>query len=507
MKLQTRSNRSTILTALVLCLTFGFLLMLSQGFVVSGDDWHFTSRQTDKNLMEALYAGYRTAKGHFRTTNGRLLGNAFSALFGCSELWREVARCGFILVILVQLCRLAKVRDLTLYALALMMTVALPNDIYAQSYAWAAGFFNYVPPIVLILPYLFRAARVLDGQRDSALYGMGMFLTALMAQFFVENVTIGMCLLSAGVLIWHLIRARKLSWSLCGYLAGAVVGCVIMFAAPGYANVNVEGYRQVSSTFEELMKVIKSNFGTITMYLTERNWRIIAPLTGLAICLLLRSGTEKKWLRTAALTALMGCPVYFFARYEILRTLSYAEWVAELSFWLDVLANLLYLAAVLTAALLGLRDGTRRCHAVLLIAAVPMIFGPLVVVYPIGPRCMYIPYMFLAGLVLIFAADLLADVKPGKLSALRIPVVLMVVCVLTVYLWIAVWNGHCEDTRITQIEKAMEAHSAFVEMPNYPYPTFIHNPNGGAIKNYYFYETAGDLEFRYVNHKDWYLSR
>lgn len=506
MKLQSASRRSQILTVGVLALTFLFLLALSRGFVTSGDDWYFSSRDTGEGLAAALQDAYNNAWGHYRSLNGRLLGNGFSRFFGTHDAIRELGRCAIILVILIQLCRTAKIKNLLMYLAALTLTVALPADLYAQSYAWAAGFFNYVPPLVAIFALILRSDRILSGEKDSLWRGIWMLPLALCAQLFVENVTVGICLLSGGVLLWHLIVNRKLSWSLTLYFLGAAIGCAIMFSAPGYANVNQEGYRQVSATFEELMKVIKANFSTVTLYLTERNWAMIAPLTVMSILLLL-GVKERPALRICALTALMICPVWFYANRQLMKTLFYAEWVAELSFWMDVAFNLLYLLAVLTAAVLGLRDNSRLRRAVLCIAAVPLIFGPLLVVTPIGPRCMYIPYLLLVAIELIFAADLTDRLNADTVKKLTVPVALMTACVLSVYLWTAVWNGHCESVRITQIEKALEQGSASVELPSYPYTAYVHNGNGGAIRYYYYHETPCDLEYIYIPHQDWYRSK
>lgn len=509
MKLENKATRSHLYWAGTVVLTYFFLLLLSQGFVTSGDDWYFSARDTGEGLIGAFKAATHNAYRHYLSLNGRLLGNGSSRFFGTHDVLRELGRCAIILVILLQLVRTAKIKGPLMYMVALMLTVALPADIYAQSYAWAAGFFNYVPPLMMILGYILRTRLVLDGASDKALWGVGMFLMALSCQLFVENVTVGVCLLSAGALLWHLISRRKLSWSMAGFFLGALVGCFIMFAAPGYANVNQEGYRQVSSTFEELMKVIKTNFSSITMYLTERNWSIIAPLTILSFFLLLplKECGVRGIVRTLALIGLMVSPIWFYANRQLMLTLSYAQWVTELSFWMDVLMNIVYLLAVLSAAVLGLKDQGRLHCAVMAIAAVPAIFGPLVVVTPIGPRCMYIPYMLLVCILLIFAAELVERVPKEFGRQMALPVALATACVLTVYLWTAVWNGHCEHVRISRIEAAMAAGETSVELPSYPYTAYVHNGNGGAIRYYYYYEVPCDLEFRYVVHQDWYLSR
>lgn len=510
MKLQTQATRSRLYRAGAVALTYLFLLLLSRGFVISSDDWFFTSRTQDEGLLQALKNGWANAWGHYQGTNGRLLGNGVSKALGCSEFWREIVRCGIILTILLQLVRTARIKGPMLYMTALALTVALPADIYAQSYAWAAGFFNYVPPLMMILAYIHRAERVLAGERDTALWGLAMVPLALSCQFFVENVTAGMCLFSAGVLLWHLVRSRRLSWSLTGFFLGAAAGCIVMFSAPGYANVNTEGYREVSATFEELMEVIKTNLATITSYLTERNWLVIAPLTVLSICLLLGAEPKKKSivrLRSAALACLCACPVWFFANRQLVPVLGYVDRVTETAFWLDILFNLLYLLSVLAAALLGLRDKTRMGRAVLCIAAVPMVFGPLVVVTPIGARCLYIPYMLLVGILLIFAAELAERYPADRKRLLAVPMALVTCFALSVYLWTALWNGNCEKVRIETIESAMEAGETGVVLPSFPYGSYVHMGNGYAIRYYYYYEEPGDLEFRYILHEDWYRSQ
>lgn len=488
--------------AVVIILTFCFLLLLSRGFVTSGDDWYFTSRDTGESLIDALQNGFANARGHYISTNGRLLGNALSRIVGSSDLWRELLRCGIILVVLLQICRMAKIRSFKAYLLALTLVIALPSDIYTQSYAWAAGFFNYVPPIMMIFAYIFRVDRLLEREGDSAMLGLGMLLLGFTTQFYVENVTVGMCLFSGIVLVWYAITHKKLSISLCGHFVGAVLGCILMLSAPGYSNVNTEGYRQVSQNFEELMKTVQTNFFQITGYLTERNWVVIGGLTVVCLLLLLRT-REKGFAHKAAMVCLMVCPVYFYANYNILSTLRCVEWIKNLTFWLDVAFNAAYLLAVLAAVLLGVEDAVRKRRGVLCILAVPMIFGPLVAVTPIGPRCLYIPYMLLVCLLLVLGVEL-AEKLPREIGKpLGKPVALMCCAVLVCYLWVSVWNGYCEMVRLDQIETAMETGAETVDLPSYPYTDYVHNGNGGAVRYYYYYQEPGDLTFNFVPYAQW----
>lgn len=493
---------------LALVLTFAFLWVLSRGFVVSGDDWFFSSRTMDENLLEALKAGYRVAAEHYISTNGRLIGNALSALFGCSDLWREIIRCTIILTILVLLCHVGKVRSMTMYAVVVLLTIALPADIYRQSYAWAAGFFNYVPPLVLILGYFFLS-EIQEGHKGLP-FAFGMFLLGLCTQLFVENITLGMCLLSLGVLVWEHHTSRRWSVPLLMHLIGCICGCAVMFLAPGYSNVNVEGYREVSTSLDELVNVIQTNFFAISLYLTERNWPIIVPLTGLSLSLILQEkqvAGVRRYVKYGVVFCLMLCPAWFYAHNKILRVMSYAKWVKNLCFAADVTANLVYLVSILMVAVICLRERVMKRRAVLCVAAFLLVLLPLTVVNPIGPRCMYVPYMLFVCMILLFAQEL----NERKLftigRCLRIPVLAVAAGVLTAYLWISVWNGHYEQIRVGLIAQAMEQHASEVVLPNYPYMDYIHGPNGDGMYAYYYYRNPGDFRATFVSNKEWYLNQ
>lgn len=489
-------------------LTYAFLMLLSRGFVVSGDDWFFSSRTMDESLSEAILAGYRCAKEHYFSTNGRLIGNALSMFFGCSEFWREIVRCGIILMVLIQICRLGQIRSLSMYCVTLLLVIALPAEIYRQCYAWAAGFFNYVPPILLILSYFFLYEKELKRISDSRVFVFPFFLTGLCTQFFVENISIGMCLLSMGVLIWERRCRGKWSVPLFAHLVGCIIGCIIMFAAPGYSNVNVEGYREVSGSFGELIDTIQHNFTDITMYITERNWTIIIPLTALSLILMLeepRTTGFTRYLHQGVILCLMLCPIWFYANYRILSVMSYSGWISKLSFLVDLVVNVLYLASICITGALCLRDSVRKRRAMLCIAAIPLTLMPLVVVSPIGARCMYVPYMLMVCLILLFTAELFSRHQLPEEFSLRIPVILVTVLVLSSYLWIAIWNGHYENIRIREIQTAMEQHAEVAVIPNYPYMDYVHNPNGNALRAYY-YRNPGDFKAEFVSNKDWYLN-
>ena len=158
--------------------TYLFFLLLAFCFPVAGDDWFFTTRYQNENLFFAIRRGIDTAKQHFITTNGRYLGNAFSGMFGCSAVLRALFRGGVMLGVWLAVCRLCKVQKISGYFLAAALVVALPPMMFGQAYAWAAGFFNYVPPLFLLLLYLCGAAPLFseENKSDRWYHGVSFFL-------------------------------------------------------------------------------------------------------------------------------------------------------------------------------------------------------------------------------------------------------------------------------------------------------------------------------------------
>lgn len=505
MRLQCNQRRQNIVHAALLIGTYIFLLLLSYGFPVTGDDWWFTTRYQNESIPAALNKGFHTAVNHYYTTNGRYLGNFLSGAMGCSKLLREIVRCGFIFGIFLSICRICKIRKLYGYLAALALTIALPATIYAQTYAWAAGFFNYVPPALLILLYL-NAVISQFSQRNSEmpLRALPYFLLGLFTQFFVENVTVVMCLLSGAFCVAWAVRNKKISWRLAGHFAGALVGCVLMFVAPGYRNVGAEGYREIPQGLSALRGMAK-NLSIITNNLLESNWLVVGLLTALCLYLLFRVKTESaRARRTKCAGILMLClaTAFFYADQAVLRTMQYNDYVAALAVLLKALFVLCYLGGIVIAVWLGISDPTEKWKALLLPGTALCVLAPLLVVNPIGPRCLYLPHILLVCTVLCIGRYCLRMHAAAE-KLLRLPISLLSCVVFVCFLWMMFWNGRTEAIRTDYTEQKMSQRAEQITLPRYPYQEYVHESESPTIGWYYYYNEANDIEFRFIPYAQW----
>ena len=118
------------------------LLALCGLFPLTGDDWfreELGRRLTGPmDLLEAVLSGWRTY-------NGRILGNLLAYAAGSRRLLRELLRAAFLFGTVRLAAGHGGFRTVWGTLLTAAALLALPRDMFAQIYPWAAGFFNYVP--------------------------------------------------------------------------------------------------------------------------------------------------------------------------------------------------------------------------------------------------------------------------------------------------------------------------------------------------------------------------
>ncbi len=496
-----RKGRRSLL--LWLLLSYALLLVMSYGFPVTGDDWFFApALGRDYSLGEKLEEAVQTAAHHYETTNGRLLGNFLVKLFSFSKVWRELFRCFIILAILLLTYRLSGNEGLASYLACFALLIAMPARIVSQTYTWAAGFFNYVPPTLLVLLYVRFTQGVFcgDRRRSSPGWAAGMLLLGLSTQFFMENLSIGMCVLSAGMLIADWIRSKRPNLALLAHFAGAAVGCTVMLLAPGYRNVGVEGYREIPSGLQAILDTAKVNFKILSSLLTVDNRLVIIPLClcGIAVCG--RTLAERPGSRRFPITL---CLLYYAAFPLLCFGL---QTFGRYYFLIDFTVNLLLFLDLILTAVFCVPD--RPARFVLLTAAgIFLIFiCPLLAVTPVGARN---AYFFDVLLILITMTLLRQAIRSHKLLPGAAPALILAACLLLCgNLWIHLRNGAAEGLRNQIVSEAMERGEREITLPGYPYPDYIHGAGSvGALSSHYYYDVYGDISFRFVTYRQWIESR
>ena len=186
------------------------LLALCGLFPLTGDDWfreELGRRLTGPtDLLETVLAGWRTY-------NGRILGNLLAYAAGSRRLLRELLRAAFLFGTVRLAAGHGGFRTVWGTLLTAAALLALPRDMFAQIYPWAAGFFNYVPPVALLLGafWLLRAVFREEAVPSGAGRAAAVFLLGFCSQFFIENYTLYGVWAGLVLVIWS--RRRGGTWS------------------------------------------------------------------------------------------------------------------------------------------------------------------------------------------------------------------------------------------------------------------------------------------------------
>lgn len=193
---------------------------------------------------------------------------------------------------------------------------------------------------------------------------------------------------------------------------------------------------------------------------------------------------------------------FFYVNYNILGGTRFRDGVKTVTFFLDLAFNLFYLTGIFLTVFLCLNTAWRKRCCVLCPSAILFLTAPLLAVSPIGPRCMYVPYILLVCVLMFLAGELFEEL-PNIRVCLRIPVCVMACAILAGYLWISYWNGQVETLRVQETQTQMKQGNTEIYLPSYPYYEYIHGSNGDAIQYYYYYDTPGDIRFRFVPYAQW----
>ena len=132
-------------------------------FPLTGDDWY---REGLGRELRSLGDLVRELIFRWKTTNPRLLGNVLAYLSGSRPVLRWLLRTALTLLLFCFASKAAGVQSGAGFVLLTVGVFALPREMFRQIYPWSAGFFNYLPPVLLTLGAFSLLEKTLDDRRE-----------------------------------------------------------------------------------------------------------------------------------------------------------------------------------------------------------------------------------------------------------------------------------------------------------------------------------------------------
>lgn len=466
-KIKIQYYASAAVLAIVLFALFGI-------FPLTGDDWY---REGLGASISGIGDLVRTVAQKWSTTNGRILGNVLAYTAGSRPIVRDIMRTVITTALAALLARVSGMRTGAGLLLCAAALFSVPRETFREIYPWAAGYFNYVPPVALALGAMALIPEALEGKSvgGGKARCAALFIIGFAAQLFVENVTFYV-LCSAGVLnIVQLIRHKKLSSALVCYLIGAIMGAALLLASPSYIDILLNGRSyQMSATggLSGLIASAKNNCATVFNFLIAGCPVLYISITAVLGFYMLRSKPGiVDFFHFAAMLACCAC--FMFGK------------------WSGAAISYISLAWFALAAAAIVRHAGNTCVKALyfLLAALCAAF-PLLFVNPIGPRCLYASYVFQLAVLLSLISGSGVHIK------FAYPVcAALCAAVIALYAWIY-YPLHLTDLEQREIiGEAMARADAEVSIPAYSDESWLWEPNNTSKMEYaYYYKSPNDFK-------------
>lgn len=394
---------------------------------------------------------------------------------------REVFHSAIMLGLFILAARTTEIRSKCGFFLMTAALLALPREMFRQIYPWAAGFFNYVPPVMLF----FAAERLMwTAMADTPPQHMRTRLTVLffigfISQLFIEHCTIWN--LWAGIVILvFAVRNRKKTAAPAVYLAGAALGAALLFASPVYRQLDGAYASGLSAGIAAALAMAREHFQMVLDYLIVRCPVLFVPITvfGTAAALYRKPRSILDTALSAgfvglALVLLAGC--FLPVEERLLRT-----------------AGVLWLAVLFAACLRWIDDPVIRGRALFFSTGAVIVSLPLLFVNPIGPRCLFAGYVFL----LIVSGCFLKSLNPAWLHSKTACWAGVLIAALTFGFYMQIyWSNHAARTRqMSCIRQAMAREDACVVLERLPYEAWVWDETPQKMMAVFYYEIPGDLE-------------
>lgn len=472
-------QRKHFMTATHIILVFVLALgvfRLFRLFPPTGDDWILLGNTN-------LSPEYIWNRGIYdwQAQNGRILGN-FLHMIGVFAIPSLIAKgvCLFVLIF-----GFRKITDTTWLQSAFITLAAvlfLPKEILREVWVWNAGFYNYVPPMVLIILTL----TIWKSEHLQIIKYLSICFLSLAACLFMENVTVYLCLLSLVFIAVSIRKPTLRARSFC-LAAGTLLGTIAMFSSPSYYRVveATDGYRTVGRSIPELVQTVANNWTeSFAPFVLSQHHLLLVSMVTLTTIAYLRSKKERKTVHLLSPILLVLFSLGLSLAPKPFDTL-----------WLNLPLHLAFYSVLLWMGWNALKDQDRLLFVYSVLSAM-FIVAPLMPVTPVGARNFFSPVIF--HLLIVFLLLKSLRKTDGKIWSRAFTVCLIVLVFIQgnslTQIYSANYKVHQE--RVSIAENATRSPEYIFYMPLFPYPDYLHGHDPSKMGYRYYHEKPLDIFFR-----------
>lgn len=494
--MKTKKNNKIILLGCV----FLFFLIISYLFPYTNDDWAWGSQ-----------IGLDRLDNFFKNYNGRYLGNLLVLLLTRYRIIKAITIALSLTLITIFSSKIVDKKNYTLLLIGTILVLLLPQPIFSQAFAWTSGFANYVPPILLVIIWIYINKNLFENVQVniSNWFILPIFLLGVCTCLFMEHVTIYAVILGIFIIIYSKIKKLKINISQIAYSIGTFVGSILMFQNEAYHHI-VKGddfYREVPKD-GLIMQSIKRYINTIYDNLIMNNTVILILIS---ICLLFlfykfiykNNKFKYKKLANLSISFIVFYSIYaliseFFPNWEIFK-LVYKVGEAFLT-------AIYFIALVIFIFILPNDIDKKKLYFFL--GSIVLLTLPLLIVSPVTPRCFYPMYVMFSIFVISLINECFKYIKSNIFYKSINYILKCIILISMFYIFCIIFSAfYVTNKMINYIDMQIENASTEIVLPKTVYENYMKHPyphndeNMARFKLYY--NIPKNLEIKFVDYEEW----
>lgn len=423
-------------------------------FPPSGDDFNrflYLNASFKDIVKEAL--------GTHSYLNGRILGNGLSFLF-VTRGSKIVVKFLLISAIIVLVGKITN-RKFTSFLFSILSLLFLDISIFREDIVWNAGFFNYIPPVFLLLLLGYISVYMKDSNKKDIL----VFILAFSSCLFMENISLYM--LFFPFILYFVSNISKKNAGI-SFIA-SLIGNIVMFSSPVYMKIftKEDTYRTLAN--DNIIESIKINWKVFQKYLSLGSYLIHILILLILVYMLYKIIKEKDY-------KYIGINVI-----SVISSIGIILTKSEEHLLFNLVMHILYYGSILLMS--NRLDGRYKNICIFASISMAISMGPLLFISPVGARNFFSSYILN---LLIFFSLLFGNKLDFKDFRLYNAIILIVITrlVFLSYIYTINWNEYKKiENYVKESAKNNERQLILWE---YPYPEYMHDQAFDKLINHYY---------------------
>ena len=346
--------------------------------------------------------GIERLHSYFENYNGRWAGNILVLVLTRCRLFKALFSSLTMMMIVGIINRIINKSNSKIIYLVTSLIMLMPYTIIAQTLSWTSGFSNYVISFALVLLFIYLNIDIINNEekiKSNKILIVPLLLLGFITSLFLENLTIYNLLLVVFLIIYQLIKNKKVKIENVFYFIGSLAGTILMFSNGAYHNIaNASDQYRTIEQGNFIIRAIKTYFSTIYKFLIQDNF-IINIFIGILILLItinfLKNNKDIK--RTKRFTlGINSVIIVGYITYIVFLTISGNSNVfitEKYQTLIEGIIAILFFLAILISSVIAIDNKKIKQRIAFDLISIVVLTGPLLIVTPIGPRNFFMSYV------------------------------------------------------------------------------------------------------------------